>query len=248
MARDHESDLVAAAGGLVTVAVAAALVGLRDVTASANLALALVVVVVVVAALGGRAAGAVAAVAAAVSFDFFLTEPYLSLTIDARDDVETTVLLLVVGLAVGSIAARGRQAQRAATEARSEIARVHELAELSASGAPGAEVLAHAQHELAELLSLQACRFEAPPYERELPVLERSGALAGRTHRFTGEGFELPSEGVSLPVLARGRPVGRFVLAPTPGVGLPLERRVVAVALADQVGGALAGTPSGGAP
>jgi hypothetical protein len=40
-------------------------------------------------------------------------------------------------------------------------------------------------------------------------------------------------------VLARGRPVGRFVLTPHPGVGVTLERRIVAVALADQVGGAL---------
>jgi hypothetical protein len=35
--------------------------------------------------------------------------------------------------------------------------------------------------------------------------------------------------------------LGRFVLVPTPGVGVPLIERVVAVALADQVGGALVG-------
>ena len=40
-------------------------------------------------------------------------------------------------------------------------------------------------------------------------------------------------------MLARGRPVGRFVLVPTPGTGVSLERRIVAVALADQAGAAL---------
>jgi hypothetical protein len=52
-------------------------------------------------------------------------------------------------------------------------------------------------------------------------------------------GFELPAQGVELPVLSRGNQVGRFVLVPLLGVGVPLEDRVVAVALSDQVGGAI---------
>ena len=48
-------------------------------------------------------------------------------------------------------------------------------------------------------------------------------------------GFELPEQGVDLPVLARGREIGRFVLIPTPGIATTLEERVVAVAIADQV-------------
>jgi Domain of unknown function (DUF4118) len=227
-------------GGLLPIALAAALVTVRDAAANTNIALALVVAVVIAAVAGGQVAGAVAAVSAALSFDFFHTQPYLSLTIDSGDDAETTVLLLVVGVLVGTIAARGRRARQAASQARDEIQRVHKLAELTAAGEVGASVVGTAQGELIELLSLDDCRFEAPPYETELPVLERSGALSQSTHRYTGNGFELPAGGVSLPVLARGRPVGRFVLTPHPGVGLTLERRIVAVALADQVGGALA--------
>ena len=52
------------------------------------------IVVVAVAALGGRMAGIVTALAAVASFDFFHTRPYLSMAIDSREDVETTVLLL----------------------------------------------------------------------------------------------------------------------------------------------------------
>lgn len=226
-------------GGLLPIVIAAALVSVRDVVDNANVALALVVVVVVAAVTGGRLAGAVAAVSAALSFDFFHTTPYLSLTMDSGDDVETTLLLLVVGILVGTIAARGRWAAAAVSDARDEIERVHRLAELTASGEDGAAVVGTAQQELTELLSLDGCRFEALPYDAELPVLGRSGALTQRSHRYQESAFALPSGGVSLPVLARGRPVGRFVLTPHPGVGVTLERRIVAVALADQVGGAL---------
>ena len=58
-----------------------------------------------------------------------------------------------------------------------------------------------------------------------------------------GRGFELPEEGVELPVLAHGQQVGRFVLDPAPGTGVTLEQRVVAVAISDQVGAALIAAP-----
>jgi K+-sensing histidine kinase KdpD len=39
-------------------------------------------------------------VSVAVWFDFFLTQPYERFTITRRTDIETTVLLLVIGVAV----------------------------------------------------------------------------------------------------------------------------------------------------
>ena len=99
-----------------------------------------------------------------------------------------------------------------------------------------------AQHQLAELLDLEAARFESAPYDFvDIPLIERSGVVSGqRSHRFVRGTFALPASGVELRVLASGRPVGRFVLLPKPDVGVSLEERVVAVALADQVGAALA--------
>ncbi|MFI8496908.1 DUF4118 domain-containing protein [Streptomyces sp. NPDC085524] len=44
-------------------------------------------------------------------FDFFLTEPYQRFAITDRDDVETAVLLLVVGLVVSQLAVRARRLQ-----------------------------------------------------------------------------------------------------------------------------------------
>jgi hypothetical protein len=96
-----------------------------------------------------------------------------------------------------------------------------------------------AQTELTALLHLRTCRFEAPPFASPLPQLERSGAIPGELRLRQG-GFEIPSEGMELPVLGRGHLLGRFVLDPQPLTGVSLEERVVAVAVADQVGAVLA--------
>ncbi len=70
--------------------------------------------VVGVAAPGHRAAGVLAAASAAVWFDFFLTVPYERFSITRRADIETTVLLLAIGVAVTEIAVRGRRLQAVA--------------------------------------------------------------------------------------------------------------------------------------
>ncbi len=216
----------------------------RDLFDQPNAAMILMVVVVAVAALGGRAAGVITALAAVVSFDFFHTEPYLRLTIDSRTDVETTILLLIAGVMVGTIASRGRSAHHRARDARSEIDRIHRVAEVAASGADAAAVIRAAQDELRDLLTLLVCRFEAVPYDDESyaprPRLGRNGSIELQpVMRFArmGDraGFELPEGGIELPVLVRGREIGRFVLIPTRGVPISLEERVVAVAIADQV-------------
>jgi hypothetical protein len=233
-----------AIGGLLPLVVAAALVAVRDEVATANLALALVVTVVVAAVAGGWQAGAVAAVVGALSFDFFLTRPYLSLTIDTSADVESTLLLLAVGLIVGTVAARGRRSVESARAGRGEIERIHRLAEMTASGTPAETVIAAARCELTQLLDLADCRFEVPPYATAPPQLERSGAVTGVVeHRLSGREFALPAGGVALAVLVRGHGVGRFVLVPGAPRGISLEERVVAVALVDQVGAAIGGSP-----
>ena len=227
-------------GGLAPVTVGAALVGVRDHIQNANIALILVVVVVAAAAIGGRLAGATAAVVSALAFTFFHTQPYLRLTIDSADDVETTVLLLVVGLLVGHITAGAMRARASAAESSLEIRRIHRIAERAAHGEVAAEVLEAAQDELIALLKLQSCRFEAQPFLSALPRLERNGQLDQRVWRYRDGGFELSPEGVELPVYGRGQQLGRFVLEPTTGVGVSLDQRVVAVAIADQVGAVLA--------
>lgn len=234
-------------GGVVPPLVAVLLVPFRDETVSANVAMALMVGVVGAAALGGRRAGAVATLAAAASYDFFHTRPYHSLRVASRADVEMTVLLLLAGLIVGTVASRARSDRASAEAGRREMRRIRRLADQVVTGGDVADVIMAAEAELTALLALEGCRFEAPPYREPMLRLERGGCPADpgpRRGTRTG-GVELPAGGAELQVLSRGQPVGRFVLLPGPRGGLSLEQRVVAVALADQVGAVLGAHPPG---
>ncbi len=248
----HQPDRDAAIGGvllggLLPVIVAAALVPLRDHLAGANEALVFVVVVVLAAAAGGRVWGAVAAVMSAVSYDFFLTRPYQSLKIDRADDIETAVLLLLIGLVVAEVVAYARRSRRASAASSDEIERLHRVAELVAAGAPVTSVLDTACRELVTLFSLETCRFEPSPFSSELPWVERNGAVAGAHRRFVGNAFALPTSGAAIEVLGRGQRFGRLVLVPDGVAGASLEARAVAVAIADQVGAAFAADLQAGA-
>src|SRR6478672_10746907 len=100
---------------VLPLATCAVLATVRDSVPAATAALILVLWVVAAAATGDRVAGLLAAVSGGVWFDFFLTQPYQRFTIADPDDVEATVLLVVIGLAVTEIALWGyRQQARAA--------------------------------------------------------------------------------------------------------------------------------------
>ncbi len=234
------SQVGAAIGGLGAVVVGVVLVPWRSEIHHANLALILVVVVVAAAIVGGRLAGAVAAVAATLSFDFFLTKPYLSMRVNSTDDMETVLVLLTVGLLVGEVAARGRRSRRHRDRALESVARVQRVASLVALGEEAEGVTAAVTAELTALLHLDDCWLELPPGLWVMPRLERGGSISSPEHDWAGDGFTLSPDGTDLPVYARGHEIARFVLIGNPAVAVTLEQRVVAVALADQLGGALA--------
>ena len=242
------SGIDIALGGLAPILLAAALVAVRGHIDNTNVALALAVVVVGAGALGGRAAGMVAGLTAAVSFDFFHTRPYLSLLIHDADDVEMTILLLVLGLLTGQLAWKARMAARQRDGGRGGLDQIRRLADQVARGHESADVIATARAELVEMFHLVDCRFEAAPFHDrlDLPQLERNGVVAHRRYRMKPGGdleVELPADGIALPVLSRGQIVGRFILDFPPGAGATLEQRIVAIALADQVGASLAVYP-----
>ena len=116
-----------------------------------------------VAAVGGRAAGIVTALTAVVSFDFFHTQPYLSLAIDSRDDIETTVLLLVAAVLVGTIATAGRSARRRGHGAGRDPAHPPSRRGRRVRRRRRPQVIAIAQDELRDLLRCSESRFEALP-------------------------------------------------------------------------------------
>jgi hypothetical protein len=197
-------------------------------------------VVVCGAAIGTRSSGAFTAIVAAMSFDFFFTRPYQSLKIDDSDDIVTTFLLLAIGLVVAEIVTFSRRHRAESVSRGDEIARLHRVAELVATDADTADVARSVQTELIGLLSLRDCRYETEPYSSDLPRLERNGSVAGDHRRWIDGEYTLPAPALEIPVLGRGRQFGRLVLVPDLSVGVSIEERVVAVALADQLGAAFA--------
>jgi hypothetical protein len=228
---------VAAFGPLL---VSGLLVSFRNDLAAANVVLVFVLVIVFAATVGTRVSGAIAAVVSAMSFDFFFTRPYQSLKIESSDDIQTTILLLVIGVLVAEIVTYSRRHRRSSEHRGDEIARLHRVAEMVASDSDVEDIVLSVQAELIGLLSLRECRYEAAPFTSELPTLARNGAIAGDHRHWIGGEYTLPSQGAQIPVLGRGQTFGRLVLVPDLSVGVSIEERLVAVALSDQLGAALA--------
>jgi Domain of unknown function (DUF4118) len=233
-------DRVALIAAVVApLAVAAALVPFRDSVPNAGAALVLVVVVVAVAANGHRVAGVVAAASAAVWFDFFLTTPYERFTITHRADIETTVLLLLVGAAVTELAVRGRRQRRLVVTDAVYLAAIGSTAELVASQANPRAVIDQVSVQLISLLGLRGCRFERGR-TGGLPRLESDGQVRIEGGSWNLDEYGMPSAGVEIVASNKGSNYGRFVLAPVPGTLASLAARQVAVILVNQVGAALA--------
>src|ERR1700722_8212363 len=159
------------------IAVAAALIPWRTQLDSGDTALFLVVVIVAVASTGRRLAAATAALVSALSFDFFLTRPYQSFRIAGHTDLITEILLLVVGLAVGELAARGRRHRDAAWQSRHQLAILHSVTELAATGQDPQVVVATASSQLIELLFLRDCRFTAHGDDRAVARVTPDGLV-----------------------------------------------------------------------
>jgi K+-sensing histidine kinase KdpD len=224
---------------VLPVGLAALLVPFRDTFAAPAAALLLVALIVGVAAMGDRPAGYLATVAATLSFDFFLTRPYEELDITRRADLETAICLFLVGVVVTEIAMQSKRFHRAAREQSQFVGLIHAVSELATSGASQAEVIDVVCGDLMTLLHLRACRYEKGVPSRARMRIENNGdvLLGGRVWGVHELG--LPGTEVELPVHDRGLVVGRFVLTPTPAWPVSQQRRVVAVALSDQVGALL---------
>jgi K+-sensing histidine kinase KdpD len=233
-------DLAAVVAGLVLpLAVAAILVPFRSNFVAPAAALVLVAVIVAVAVVGNRVAGFVATVSATLWFDYFLTRPYERFTITHRPDIETTVSLFVVGLVVTELAARNRHHREIATEEYDYVGLLYGISELVASGAPANVVIERVGRELSDLLHLRACRYEAGSSQRPALLIANDGQVLIAGAVWAVDVMGLPGPELELLVRSSGVTQGRFVLTPTPGCPVTLERRVVAVAIADQVGAAV---------
>jgi hypothetical protein len=233
------ATLGAVIGAAVAVTVALAFVPLRDEIGNANVALALAVVVVAAGAVGRRPGGTVTAAVAATSFDFFHTRPFGALRVSALRDVATIALLFALGAIAGDLSTRLARA-RGHRPDLGQLRRLHRVASRAALGDTTEDLTLQVCAEMIDLLHLRDCWFEPAPFLADLPQLAFDGTLDPPVYRWVGDDFGLPPHAASIVLDVRGQVVGRFVLATEPDAAVPVERHLVAVALADQVRVALA--------
>jgi hypothetical protein len=115
-----ESLFYLAAGPGAAIALGIALAPLREITTASNLTFVFLALTIAVAELGGRRAAVATALCSALSLDFFLTRPYLRLTIEDKHDVIAFAGLAICGLIAASLGAPRRSAVAALRTAARE--------------------------------------------------------------------------------------------------------------------------------
>jgi|SRR5689334_4381725 len=233
--------LVVGIAALVPLAACAVLSLFRDSIANTNAALVLVLIIVAAAATGLRAAGLVAAVSSAVWFDFFLTMPYTQFAIADPADVETDVLLLLVGVAVTEIALWGRRQQARASRDRGYLDGVLITAATVGAGRSSTRsIIDSVRTQIVEVLQIDGCRFDGAT-DSVLATLNDDATMTynGRPYDVRRNGLPTDTE-IALRVQSAGVSRGWFLLTATSRVVRPtVEQLRVVLALADQVGAAL---------
>jgi Domain of unknown function (DUF4118) len=240
--RSLDRDRVAVVAALLGPLLAAAVLALfRDSFANTNAALVLVLVVVAIGANGNRLAGVLAALSAGVWFDFFLTQPYGRFSIRGRADVETTALLLAVGVAVTELALWGRRKHALASRDAGYLAGIQSAAEVMSVGGSSAALIDRVSDELTRILGLTRCRFEYGVAGVGDPArLRHDGEIEWRGRVWDVDRESLPVDSdLELLVEQGGRLRGRYVMRAAPNMHPSRLQRLVAVTLATQVAGTL---------
>lgn len=236
--RTHRTLLIGASV-LLPAVFCALLSPLRERVTTTTDVLVLVLIVVGFAATGDRTAGIVAAVSSGVWFDFFLTQPYGRFAITDPQDLETTILLTIIGLAVTEVALWGRRQQAGASRRAGYLDGALATAEIvSARHESPGKVIELVTAQIVDVLGISRCRFVSGPLnDTRLAVLDHEGAVSrgGRVLQVERDGLPTDEE-TALLVIHDGEVVGHFVLTSAADVARPtLEQRRVAVLLADEV-------------
>jgi uncharacterized protein DUF4118 len=251
---DSESEAFWLAGGIGgAILLGIALIPLRGFTPAANFTFAFMALTIVVAELGGRRAAIASAVTSALSLDFFLTRPYLRLSMEDKHDLIAFVGLAICGLiaaAFGSARAR-RSAHRrhldllheallALPEAGPLATRLLQILDLARATLPVSSLAVRDDRGALVAGTPRAASYPRPSVSLNEDALLRPGSEAEILQR---RGAPLPPDGVSLELFAANRTVGALELW---GNGDPAdanERRVIAD-LARAIGARLALTAS----
>jgi two-component system sensor histidine kinase KdpD len=199
-------------GGAVALGVA--LIPFRSLLAASTLAFVFIALTIVVAEMGGRGPALATAVVSALSLNFFLTEPYLSLQIDKPGDIAAFVALAACGFIAAAFGTRrvrtAEQVSRTrgdlevlARTAASLVARTpleDVLDELRRFFGLGGLVLRRADESLVAAAPSSQASLPAPPTELDPSTLVGADS---RVHRLGRAGFRLPERGGRLRLQGR---------------------------------------------
>jgi len=214
-----------------------------------NVVMTYLLVVVLTAVIGGRTAGLWSAVAAALSYDFFLTTPYHQLAIDSAAQVITVALLLGTGL-VASLAGRARR--RLTVEADTQAGIIRLLSTITHAAAAGENTDRLAGEGIHTLLDARrvVIRRGDPDHEVVVADIGEADAPLDIDHltRLDAEGHIVdgrswppngsvvrwlrPHQGVVLQLVRRQRPRGTLLVIFRQGYWLPPVTRLAMAAVA----------------
>jgi len=215
MGKQDDGQVWMVAGALGSMILAVLLIPLRTLTPASNLAFVFLAFTIVVAEIGGRSAALVTALVSGMSLNFFLTEPYLSLTIEKRDDVIAFFALLGCGLIAAWFGKRRARVSEVASRARTELDVLKKVVDQLAAGVPLDEILGYLRTSFglgalvlrdADDRILGAAPVGSPPPSNPKTQLTPETLFpsdAGRL-RFGARGLRLPDGGGRL-VLGAGR-------------------------------------------
>jgi hypothetical protein len=122
---DRERLFYMGTGPLVAILLGTALVPIRDLTTPCNFTFAFLVLTIAVAELGGRWPALATALSSALSLDFFLTPPYLNLTIAGKHDIIAVLGFAVCGLIAALLGSKRRERIREMDSARKHLEFLH---------------------------------------------------------------------------------------------------------------------------
>ncbi len=218
MKREDNITIWVVTGIVGAVLLGIVLIPLRGFTSASNLAFVFLLWVLLIAELGGRVAAVAAAVLSAISLNFFLTQPYLSLTIEDRDDIIAFVAMLILGLIAASFGKHRKRWQDEAERSSHDLDVLETTAKHIALGTPSAEVLAGlrsafrlngiAIHDVSgKRVASAPSNFndQAPPVKLEINELFSAGEtelkMGSRGFLLPPSGrLEIPSEGGTVAV------------------------------------------------
>ncbi len=228
--RDEEDTLIyLAAGPMAAMVLGVALIPLRDLTPASNLTFVFLALTIVVGHLGGRGPAVATALTSALSLDFFLTRPYMRLSIENKHDLIAFLGLALCGLVAAALG--GRVGPTAASRRQNAVLD-EALRQLERGGPPEERLRAILDRLVAAFpISAAAVRDEqgrALASSGPASLTDRIPALEARTDDLVvgRAGWPEPQDegraaGLRLGLLDEGRMVGWLDLW---GGGRPLSR------------------------